>query len=263
MKRSRHVLHLLVAGAAVAGFLSVTTFAEPQRPVERKPAKKATDRDAVSSASESKSGSRSASPQNGSSVDKRETPISKDREDAAVKFARVHHPELAELLEGLREADRRNFQTGLRALTRDAERLEKMVERNDERYPLSLELWKLDSRIRLEIARMSMSPDEDFEPRLRPLMEERQSARVRLIQMERLRTAERLAKYDEQLKTLQTESEDLVGSEIERVKKLVASQTRAKDRAQTPNETASATPKRKPSNSKTSRSTDLPTTSSD
>lgn len=263
MKQSQRVLHLLVAGAAVAGFLSVTTFADPPRTVERKPAKKAAVRDARPPASDTKSVSRSAASQNGSSVEKREAPISKDREDAAVKFARDHHPELAELLEGLREADKRNFQAGLRALTRDAERLEKMVERNDERYPVSLELWKLDSRIRLEIARMSMSPDEDFEPRLRPLMEERQSARVRLIKMERLRTAERLAKYDEQLRTLQSESDDLVGAEIDRVKKLVAAQARTKDRPQTSPETASATPKRKPSNSKTSRSTDLPTTSSD
>ena len=139
-----------------------------------------------------------------------------------------------------------------------------MLEREDERYPVSLELWKLDSRIRLEIARMSMSPDEDFEPRLRPLMEDRQTARIRLIQIERLRTAERLAKYDEQLKTLQSPSSDLVGSEIERLKKVVTAQARTKvARPQTPKESTSATAKRKPSNEKSSRSADLSATSSD
>lgn len=271
MKQTQKALHFLIAGAAIAGFLSVTTFAEPPRTVARKPAKKAADRESVPSAANQKTENRPRSgvPQTGgaqgsSSAEKREAPISKHREDAAVRFARGHHPELAELLEGLRETDPQNFQAGLRVLTRDAERLEKMLERNDERYPVSLELWKLDSRIRLEIARMSMSPGEDFEPRLRPLMEDRQSARVRLIQMERLRTAERLAKYDEQLKTLQSQSSDLVGSEIERLKKVVAAQTRTKvTRPQTPSESTSATARRKPSSSKTSRSADLPTTSAD
>lgn len=181
-----------------------------------------------------------------------------------MRFARKHHSELAELLEGLRKSNGRHFQAGLRVLTRDAERLEKMVDRKDERYPVSLNLWKLDSRIRLEIARLSMSPGEDFEPRLRPLMEERQLARVRLLQMERRRSAERLAKYDEQLKTLQTGSDDLVSSEIERLKKTVALRAKAKSsRTPTSKETASATAKRKPSNAKTSRAKNLPTTSAD
>ncbi|MDA0919126.1 MAG: hypothetical protein O2945_08650 [Planctomycetota bacterium] len=271
MKRIQKALYFLFAGAAIAGFLSVTTFAEPPRTVARKPAKKVTDRESVPSAANQKTENRSRSEdaqsgaaQSGSSAEKREAPISKDREDAAVRFARGHHPELAELLEGLRETDPQNFQAGLRALTRDAERLGKMLERKDERYPVSLELWKLDSRIRLEIARMSMSPGEDFEPRLRPLMENRQAARVRLIQMERLRTVERLAKYDEQLKTLQSQSTDLVGSEIERLKKVVAAQTRTKvTRPQTPKEPTAATVRRKPSSSKTSRSADLRSTSSD
>tara|TARA_R110002072_G_scaffold302100_1_gene483888 strand:+ start:43134 stop:43937 length:804 start_codon:yes stop_codon:yes gene_type:complete len=265
-KRSQKALHFLIAGAAIAGFLSVTTFAEPPRTGTTRSAKKAVDRKAASSTSTQKPENRfrSGAPQNGSGTEKREAPISKDQEDAAVRFARGHHPELAELLEGLRETDPRNFQAGLRVLTRDVERLEKMLEREDERYPVSLELWKLDSRIRLEIARMSMSPDEDFEPRLRPLMEDRQTARIRLIQIERLRTAERLAKYDEQLKTLQSPSSDLVGSEIERLKKVVTAQARTKvARPQTPKESTSATAKRKPSNEKSSRSADLSATSSD
>ena len=116
-----------------------------------------------------------------------------------------------------------------------------MSERKDDRYPVSLELWKLDSRIRLEIARLSMSPDQNFEPRLRPLMEKRQAARVQLVKMELQRTTERLAKFDEELKTLQSGSDGLVGSEIERLKKMMAARVRLKSsREATSNETAAA-----------------------
>ncbi|MFT5325950.1 MAG: hypothetical protein ACI8P0_003824 [Planctomycetaceae bacterium] len=266
MKRSQRMFYFLVAGAVVVGFLSMTTFAAPPRAAGKKATKKAAAHDAAASASEAKppTEARSSSPRGGNGLDKRDVSISKERAEAAMRFARKHHSELAELLEGLRKSNGRHFQAGLRVLTRDAERLEKMVDRKDERYPVSLNLWKLDSRIRLEIARLSMSPGEDFEPRLRPLMEERQLARVRLLQMERRRSAERLAKYDEQLKTLQTGSDDLVSSEIERLKKTVALRAKAKSsRTPTSKETASATAKRKPSNAKTSRAKNLPTTSAD
>ena len=106
MKQTQKALHFLIAGAAIAGFLSVTTFAEPPRTVARKPAKKAADRESVPSAANQKTENRPRSgvPQTGgaqgsSSAEKREAPISKHREDAAVRFARGHHPELAELLE--------------------------------------------------------------------------------------------------------------------------------------------------------------------
>jgi hypothetical protein len=268
------MLQFLLAGAIAVGALSVTTLADPPR-TSKTSAKtkqsKTAGRGIATAASDRKTSSaaRTSSPKAGSSlVDKHDAPISKERETVAVRFARKHHPELAELLEGLRKStrksDKRNFEVGLRALTRDAERLGKLAERKDDRYAISLDLWKLDSRIRLEIARLSMLPGEDFEPRLRPLMEERQKTRVRMIRLERKRLAERVAKYDEQLKTLQSEPDKLIGSEIERLRKLVALRARSKgSRPQTLGETASSTTKRKPSGSKTSRSTNSPTTSAD
>lgn len=265
MKRPHRMLHSLLAGMVVVGFHAVTTQAEPPRTSAKKPVKKASGREAADSPSASRASSSSkASARSGNSGEKRLEPISKDRAEAAVRFARKHHPELAKLLEGLRKSNDRHYQAGLRALTRDAERLAKMGERQDERYPVSLELWKLESRIRLEIARLSMSPDEDFEPRLRPLMEKRQTARVQLVKMERQRTAERLAKYDDELKTLQSRSDGLVGSEIERLKRMMAARARAKNsRPQTSKDTAATSPKRKPSKPRTSGPANLPTTSAD
>jgi hypothetical protein len=265
MKRSQRMLHALLIGTTVVGFLSLTSLAEPPRTLEKRTAKKTTGSKTADSGQSAKTPSAAkASNRNSNSVTKRDAPISQERAESAVRFAQKHHPELAVLLDGLRESDSRNFQAGLRVLTRDAERLGKMVERQDERYPVSLDLWKLDSRIRLEIARLSMSPHVDFEPRLRPLMEKRQATRLKLVQMERQRTAERLAKYDEELKPLQSRSDGLVGSEIDRLKKMMTARARAKGtRPSTSKDTASATPKRKTSKLKTSRPANSPTTSAD
>lgn len=267
MKPSKFLVHSLLGGVFVVGCFAVTTVADSVVAPEKRPAKKKSENEAEPAQkrnSKSETTSVRSSRKSGNSS-QRDITIDKERAEAAVRFARKHHPELAELLEGLRKSDERNFQTGLRVLARDSERLKNMGERKDERYPVSLELWKLDSRIRLEIARLSMSPDEDFEPRLRPLMEKRRDARVKLLKLERRRTAERLAKYDEQLKTLESKSDSLVGSEIDRLKKMMAARSRTKgSRPQTSKNTTArgpATAKRKSSKSKTSRPANLPTTS--
>jgi len=255
------MLHSLLAGMVVVGFLAGTTLAEPPRTSTKNPLYKDSGREAATSKAYSSSKALAGSR---NSAEKRLDPISKERAEAALRFARKYHPELAKLLEGLRKSNDRHFQAGLRSLSRDSERLAKMDERKDGRYPVSLELWKLDSRIRLEIARLSMSPGEDVEPRLRPLMETRQAVRIKLVKIELQRTAERLAKYDEELKTLQSGSDGLVGSEIERLKKMMAARVRVKNsRPQTSKETAAATPKRKSAKSKASRSANSPTTSAD
>lgn len=270
MKQSPFLIHSLLGSAIVVGCFAMTTFADSAVAPEKRPAKTKSENDAETSPkrdSKTETAAAKSSKKSGN-TGQRDVAIGKERAEAAVKFARKHHPELAELLEGLQRSDDRNYQAGLKVLTRDSERLKNMGERKDERYPLSLELWKLDSRIRLEIARLSMSPDEDFEPRLRPLMEKRRDARIQLVRMERRKTAERLAKYDEQLKTLESKSDSLVGSEIDRLKKLMTARSRTKSsRPQTSKNTAStdstetATAKRKPSKSKTSRPANLPTTS--
>ncbi|MDA0284006.1 MAG: hypothetical protein O3B86_11700, partial [Planctomycetota bacterium] len=177
-------------------------------------------------------------------VESQQLPISEARELAAIQFAREHHQELAELLEGLRKVDDRNFQAGLRALTRDTERLVKLADRDEERYPVALDLWKLDSRIRLETARLSMSPSEDFEPRLRPMMEQQQAIQIELLQLDRKRLSERLTRFDEHLKTLQAMPDELIAAEIARLQKLVAVKARTKStRAETSKQSSKPTAK--------------------
>lgn len=147
-------------------------------------------------------------------------------EAESLTFAREHHPELAQLLDTLRGMDRRHFDDALRDLSRDVERLMRMRDREPDRYPLSLELWKLESRIRLEVARYSTTGNDDFQTRLKPLIDQRREARVKLLQLDRTKAVERLNRIDEQLATLQSESDKQTAHEINLLRKSVSSKTR-------------------------------------
>lgn len=146
-------------------------------------------------------------------------------EEQALAFAREHHPELASLLDMLRGMDRKHYEDALRDLTRDIERLAR-GDRDTERYALSLELWKLDSRIRLDVARHRMSGASEFEASVRPLVQQRHDVRIRLLELDRRRSAERVARLDQELATLRARPEERTAQEITVLKKSVAGAAR-------------------------------------
>lgn len=266
MSSQRCLFQCFVAALMLIGPLTALIPAEPPAGRNDRGKTGRTDKAGASQKSDSarkQSTSKTArrSSENGSV--KRIEPFSREREENAIRFARKHHAELAELLEGLKRSDSESFQAGVRELARDAERLGKLAERDRERFDVSLKSWKLDSRIRLEIARLSMSLDEDFEARLRPMMEERQAARIQSLRLEEQRLSERLAKTKEQLKNLESNPTELVSSEIARLRKLIAARARAKGpRPQTAADTAAAN-QRTSRDAKTTKTRKLPTTSAD
>jgi hypothetical protein len=156
-------------------------------------------------------------------------PVSGSAEKAALEFARAQHPELADLLDALRRSNRPAYQAALRDVSRDAERLAKLAERDGERYELSLRIWNLDSRVRLEIARLSMSSDIEVESRLRPMIEERQAARLALLDLEYQRQKDRFEKVSEQLDATRRSSVDRVSAEIDRIQRLIASRSKTRN----------------------------------
>lgn len=158
-------------------------------------------------------------------------PVSEAAEKTALGFARAQHPELATLLDALRRSNQPAYQAALRDVSRDAERLNKLAERDADRHQLSLRIWNLDSRIRLEIARLSMSSDAEVESRLRPMIEERQAARLALLDFDYQRQKERLDKLSEQLTATRQSSADRVAAEIDRLQRLIASRSKTRKAA--------------------------------
>ena len=84
----------------------------------------------------------------GKNPQKAERPIARaavvippEREAAALAFARENHPELAALLEGLKQNAPREYQAALVDLDRAVDRLGKSRERSAERHAFDLSEW--------------------------------------------------------------------------------------------------------------------------
>ena len=169
-------------------------------------------------------------------------PITEEREEAALKFAELHHDELFSLLQTLRKTNNRYYQAGLRELSRETERLARISERDPERYRLSVEIWKLDSRLRLEVARLSMAAVEEIDSRLLPLLEARQAARIELLELDAARARERLKRFDEQLETAR--DAERINQELERLRRTILAKN--KTRLSQPQPSAKSRPATKP-----------------
>jgi hypothetical protein len=164
---------------------------------------------------------------------KKTTPkkLSAGRERGARKFIKLHHPELGSLLSGLKLSNDFQYRAAIHDILRDRDRLTKLAERDVDRHALSLELWKLNSRLRLEVARFSMSRSPESVDKLVELMKNRNNARLRLYSLDRKRLLDRLNKLNTQIKTLNAKTDDGFAKEIDRYRKSVTAKARAKTKA--------------------------------
>lgn len=137
--------------------------------------------------------------------------ITPQREAAAISFVQEHHPELAVLLVPLKRSNSKEYEQAIRELFRTSERLAQAKERDDGRYQLELEIWKIESQIRLLVARLTMNPDDmEFQEELRELLVQRVDLRIRRHRLERDRLASRLERLDEVISSLEGERDKLV-----------------------------------------------------
>jgi chaperonin cofactor prefoldin len=155
-------------------------------------------------------------------------PSPAEREKTARGFAKEHHPELARLLSELRKHDKKQYDAAIADIQRAIDRLEKYREKQPERYDSTLEDWKLSSRIRLAVARMSLTTDPELEAELRDLVRTRQELRLKPLRAE----VERLEKRLEKLRG--TIAEQAVDPEAAVEKELTAllRATRSRERSQ-------------------------------
>lgn len=143
-----------------------------------------------------------------------------ERQAAALKFAELHHPELHQLIQGLKRGNRPEYQKAVRQLYSDSERLARLKERAPDRYELALAEWQTNSRLRLLVARMTMSTgDPELEAQLDDLLQKRLDARLNLLKFDRERHAARLAKMDEQIEQLESDREVAIQKELAEIQR--------------------------------------------
>ena len=133
-----------------------------------------------------------------------------EREAAALTFVRMHHAELADLLDRLKTRRPQEYQKAIRELFRASERLALSQEQQPLRYELELQEWKLSSRIQLLVARMSMNRTPELEQELRQLLNEQVSVHRELIRFSYERTSARAAALQKELTDLEQRQSDWV-----------------------------------------------------
>lgn len=165
----------------------------------------------------------------GQAVEKRAPdpmPITPEREAAALTFVELHHPELTELLKGLKQQNKNLYQKAIRDLYRSSERLSLYVQRDEPRYEAELRFWKAGSRIQLATAlyktAASEGKREELKSRLRTLLTEQADAKLAILTLERERAQQRLDKIEEQIEKL-TEAKN--GSLENHLKQLIRQRT--------------------------------------
>lgn len=145
--------------------------------------------------------------------------VTPEREAAALTFAKRHHPELASLLEVLKTRPRDGYDDAVRDLFRTSERLTKLKARSPERYELELQLWKVDSRIRLLAARLVMEDNDELRGQLRELLREKTHVREALLRDDRTKAAAKVEKLDSDIAALRADPETSVDQDLEKLLK--------------------------------------------
>ena len=145
-----------------------------------------------------------------------------DPSTAAVAFAVEHHPDLVPLLERLRTEAPVEYAAAVTDLDRTRERLARILDRQPERYAAALADWKLSSRIRLAMARLSTNPSASAERELRNLVRQRAEARLSPLRAERDRITSRLEKIDSQIEAFDRDPEAAITKEFESLRSKAA-----------------------------------------
>lgn len=181
------------------------------------------------------------------------TTLTVDQEDGALTFARMHHRELADLLEQLRGTSPSGFSRGIREVHLSAQRLERFREKQPARFEAELYNWKTDSEVRLLTAKWAVSQDPELEKEIRELLRARQQSRIDRLSNDREKLVVRLKQLETQIGMGTEELEADLVNEWNRLAKQATTTARAQRRSTSKKTTANTKPKsnaRKPGDSK-------------
>ena len=160
------------------------------------------------------------------------------RQTAAMTFAKLHHPELADLLTHLKQQNRAEYKHAIREIYQTSEQLARTRERWPERYQLNLEAWKLDSRIRLMLAHIMISKnDVELDGELEKLLLKRVDIQVQqlTVQRERLtqqleRVTRRVEKLDASISRIESDRKAAARKALLRIKRSLKARSKKKTR---------------------------------
>lgn len=157
---------------------------------------------------------------------------------AARAFAAEHHPELDALLDQLRRESPEAYDRAVADLDRARTRLDSLRANQPDRYAAAMEEWRLSSRIRLTLARMSIAEDPRLDQELDTLVRQRLDLRMQQSRSEADRLEKRLERLRQTLANYEENPEDAVRREVAAAKRSL----RPRPQPATPTPTGRGTP---------------------
>ena len=154
--------------------------------------------------------------------------LTPEREAAALTFARRHHAELVELLASLKPMDSARYASAIAELFQTSERLAKLKTRMPERYRIDLQVWKIDSRVRLLAARCANAMGDEIRHEIRSLLMQRNELRAAQLEADQERMAARIQKLQQTIDHLRSENSQLADRELNRLLGTVRSRSEAR-----------------------------------
>jgi len=170
-------------------------------------------------------------------------PVISEQERADVqKFVTEHHPELSTLLTQLQKSRPAEYERAIRELVTQTQAILRLKERSPARYESQLTAWKVDSQIRILMARWSRKNDAETEARVRSLIAERQQLRREQVTAEKQRLSEQLQKLNDQLQDLDQPEPQRVQTEWEQLSRRAATAAKLAEKQKSGRTAASQIP---------------------
>lgn len=163
--------------------------------------------------------------------DKKES-LTKQQETVALEFAKEHHRELHKLISQLKEMDPQRYESAIAELFESSERLNRFKERMPDRYETEIELWKIDSRVRLLVARSMSGMDEEAREQIRKLLVKRNRVRATQLAHEQKKLEERIDRMEQQIADLQNNTDQLAENELNRLLRSARNRAVTKQRSE-------------------------------
>ncbi len=140
-----------------------------------------------------------------------------EQERQALEFATAHHPQLAMLVRRLKTQNPAEYAKAVTELFRASEQIGRWQMRMPARYQIELDLWKVESRIRLLAARSATEDDPAVRDQLTKLLDERISLRIAQWKLERDRILERAEVIDETIRKADDDRAGTIAREADRL----------------------------------------------
>jgi len=194
-----------------------------------------------------KAQNKSATKPNQSPNRKPRVTLSKKQQATVVSFAREHHGELADLLQQLKQRNNKQYKQATAELYADVERLERLRQRSPDRHQLELELWKLDSHIKLLAARLTMSKKPEVEAELiKNALLKRVNLRLARLRAEQIRLKTRVDRISAAIDELESQPAEAVEVDWKKLQSSLNKNKKRKNKRRIPEAESPATATTKP-----------------